>query len=269
MRKRNLVIGVIMTLGAIATAFPFIWMIATSVKPLSEAVTYPPTILPDAPTRNSYVRLFTDLDFARYMRNTIVVVLVGFIGLVFMAMAGWGFARFHFRGKNIMFMVVLSTLMIPVQVTLIPTYLILNRVGLTNTVVGIAIPTLVSAFGIFLFRQFMQTLPNEVIEAARLDGAGEFRIFWSIVLPLSKPILAVQSVLTFIAGWNSFIWPLVIAGNQDNYTLSVGLALLNQQQSVNPPLQMAGASLMVIPILVVFVALQRFIVAGFTMSGLK
>jgi multiple sugar transport system permease protein len=262
-------IGVVMTLGAVATAFPFIWMITTSVKPLREAVTYPPTVVPESVTWDSYVRLFRDLDFARYLRNTVTVVLVGFIGLLLMAMAGWGFARFQFRGKNIMFMVVLSTLMIPVQVTLIPTYLILNRVGLTNTVVGIAIPTLVSAFGIFLFRQFMQTLPNEVIEAARIDGAGEFRIFWSIVLPLSKPILAVQGVLTFIAGWNSFIWPLVIAGSQDNYTLSVGLALLNQQQSVNPSLQMAGASLMVVPILVVFVALQRFIVAGFTMSGLK
>jgi multiple sugar transport system permease protein len=262
-------IGVVMTLGAVATAFPFIWMITTSVKPLREVVTYPPTVVPESVTWDSYVRLFRDLDFARYLRNTVTVVLVGFIGLLLMAMAGWGFARFQFRGKNIMFMVVLSTLMIPVQVTLIPTYLILNRVGLTNTVVGIAIPTLVSAFGIFLFRQFMQTLPNEVIEAARIDGAGEFRIFWSIVLPLSKPILAVQGVLTFIAGWNSFIWPLVIAGSQDNYTLSVGLALLNQQQSVNPSLQMAGASLMVVPILVVFVALQRFIVAGFTMSGLK
>jgi len=269
MRRRNVLIGVIMTLGALATAFPFIWMLTTSVKPLSEARTYPPTVLPDEPTFDSFVTLFTDLEFGRYLRNTLVVVLVGFLGLLFMAMAGWGFARFRFRGKNVMFMVVLATLMIPVQITLIPTYLILNRIGLTNTVIGIAIPTLVSAFGIFLFRQFMETLPIEVIEAARIDGAGEFRIFRSIVLPLSKPILAVQGILTFIAGWNSFIWPLVIAGNQDNYTLSVGLALLNQQQSVNPPLQMAGASLMVIPILLVFVALQRFVVAGFTMSGLK
>jgi len=269
MRRRTLVIGAIMTLGAIATAFPFIWMLTTSLKPLREAVTYPPSVLPSDPTWDNYVHLFRDLKFGRYLRNTVIVVLVGFIGLLFMAMAGWGFARFRFRGKNFMFMVVLSTLMIPVQVTLIPTFLILNKIGLTNTVVGIAVPTLVSAFGIFLFRQFMETLPIEVIEAARIDGAGEFRIFWSIVLPLSKPILAVQGVLTFIAGWNSFIWPLVIAGNQDNYTLSVGLSLLNQQQSVNPSLQMAGASLMVIPILVVFVALQRFIVAGFTMSGLK
>jgi multiple sugar transport system permease protein len=269
MRKRNVIVGTIMLLGALATALPFIWMITTSVKPLREARTYPPSLFPTEIDTSSYATLFTELDFARYLRNTVVVVAVGFIGLLFMAMAGWGFARFRFRGKTTMFIVVLATLMIPVQVTLIPTYLILNKVGLTNTVVGIAIPTLVSAFGIFLFRQFMETLPTEVIEAAKIDGAGEFRIFWSIVLPLSKPILAVQAVLTFIAGWNSFIWPLVIAGKQENYTLSVGLALLNQQQSINPPLQMAGASLMVIPILIVFIALQRHIVAGFTMSGLK
>ncbi|MDW3214953.1 MAG: carbohydrate ABC transporter permease [Ilumatobacteraceae bacterium] len=267
--RRRFVIGVIMTIGALLTAFPFVWMITTSFKPLREARTYPPTVLPDEATWESYVTLFRDLEFGRYLTNTIIVVVVGFVGLAFMAMAGYGFARYRFVGKNVMFLVVLATLMIPVQVTLIPSYLILNKIGLTGTVVGIAVPTLVSAFGIFLFRQFMETLPDEVFEAARLDGAGEFRIFYSIVLPLSKPILAVQTILTFIAGWNSFLWPLVIAGKQENYTLSVGLALLNQQQSVNPPLQMAGASLMVIPTILIFVALQRFVVAGFTMSGLK
>lgn len=269
MSRRRAVTGTVMTLGAALTAFPFFWMVTTSLKPLREARTYPPKVLPDDVDPGSYVTLFRDLDFGRYLVNTVIVVLVGFVGLGFMAMAGYGFARYRFRGKNLMFLVVLATLMIPVQVTLIPSYLILNKIGLTNTVVGIAVPTLVSAFGIFLFRQFMETLPIEVFEAARLDGAGEFRIFWSIVLPLSKPILAVQTILTFIAGWNSFIWPLVIAGKQENYTLSVGLSLLNQQQTVDPPLQMAGASLMVIPTILLFVALQRFVVAGFTMSGLK
>lgn len=267
--RRQLIIGVIMTIGALLTAFPFFWMITTSLKPLREARTYPPKVLPDDVDWGSYVTLFRDLDFGRYLFNTVIVVLVGFVGLGFMAMAGYGFARYRFVGKNMMFLIVLATLMIPVQVTLIPSYLILNKIGLTNTVIGIAVPTLVSAFGIFLFRQFMETLPDEVFEAARLDGAGEFRIFYSIVLPLSKPILAVQTILTFIAGWNSFLWPLVIAGKQENYTLSVGLALLNQQQTVNPPLQMAGASLMVIPTILLFIALQRFVVAGFTMSGLK
>ncbi|MGD2051904.1 MAG: carbohydrate ABC transporter permease [Acidimicrobiia bacterium] len=270
MRKAQVrLVGAGLAVGALLTAFPFLWMVFTSVKPLNEARTYPPHILPSTVQWDSYLTLFRELAFGRYLVNTIVVVVIGFGGMFLMAMAGYGFAKFEFRGKNAMFLLVLTTLMIPVQVTLIPTYLILNQVGLTNTVVGIAMPTLVSAFGVFLFRQFMETLPSEVLEAARLDGASEFRIFRSVVMPMSKPILAVMTVLTFIAGWNSFIWPLVIAGQQDNYTLSVGLALLNEQVSINPPLQMAGASLMVVPTIVLFVVLQRYVVQGFTMSGIK
>lgn len=268
-RAQTRLIGAGLTVGALLTAFPFIWMVSTSLKPLNESRTYPPKILPSTVEWDSYLTLFRELDFGRYTINTIIVVIIGFVGMFFMAMAGYGFAKFEFRGRNAMFLLVLTTLMIPVQVTLIPTYLILNSVGLTNTVVGIAMPTLVSAFGIFLFRQFMETLPTELLEAARLDGAGEFRIFRSVVLPMSTPILAVMTVLTFIAGWNSFIWPLVIAGQQENYTLSVGLALLNQQVSINPPLQMAGASLMVVPTILLFILLQRYVVQGFTMSGIK
>jgi multiple sugar transport system permease protein len=146
-------------------------------------------------------------------------VLISFVGLLLMAMAGYGFAKFHFRGRGVMFALVLATMMIPVQVTMIPTYLVLNSVNLTNTLVGIALPALVSAFSIFLFRQFMVTIPDELLEAARLDGAGEARVFASIVLPMSRPILAVQGVLTFIAGWNSFLWPLIIANAEEKYTL--------------------------------------------------
>lgn len=264
-----LVTGLVLGIGALVTSFPFFWMISSSFKSPSEAMSYPPSLLPQNPTVAAYVRLFTELDFGTYLRNTVVVVLFGVVGLFFMAMAGYGFAKFRFRGRGPLFLVVLMTLMIPVQVTMIPTYLILNRIGLTNTLLGVAAPTLVSAFGIFLFRQFMATIPDELLEAARLDGASEARIFTRIVLPLSKPILAVQGVLTFISGWNSFLWPLIIATKQEYYTLSVGLSLLNQQITINPTLQMAGASLMVVPIIVVFVLFQKHIVQGFTMSGLK
>ena len=243
--------------------------VTTSLKPLRESRAYPPTIIPGSISLDSYVRLFTELDFARYLLNTVVVVLIGFGGMLLVAMAGYGFAKFRFRGRNAMFLLVLATMMIPVQVTMIPTYLILNSVGLTNTLLGVALPTLVGGFGLFLTRQFMTTIPDEMLEAARLDGAGEWRILRSIVLPMSRPILAVLGVLTFITGWNSFLWPLVIATDSDNYTLSVGLSLLNEQLTINPPLQMAGASLMVIPIIIVFVILQRQIVQGFALSGLK
>ena len=268
-RTSPLVVGAVLAFGAVLTAFPFFWMLTTSLKPLAESYTYPPTVIPSTVTLLSYLRLFRDFDFGRYLVNTVVVVLIGFIGMFFVAMAGYGFAKFRFRGKGFLFLLVLSTMMVPIQVTMIPTYLILSSVHLTNTLVGIALPTLVSAFNIFLFRQFMTTIPDELLEAARLDGAGELRILWSIVLPISKPILAVGGVLTFITGWNSFIWPLIIANDQQNYTLSVGISLLNKQLAINPPLQMAGASLMVVPIVIVFVIFQRYIVQGFTMSGLR
>jgi multiple sugar transport system permease protein len=252
-RRMTVAIGAVLAVGAVITAFPFLWMLTTSLKPQRESIDFPPTVVPQEPTFEWYVRLFVELDFGTYLRNTVIVVAIGFIGLLFMAMAGYAFAKFDFRGRRGMFFIVLATMMIPIQVTMIPTYLILNGLKLTNTLVGSA----------------LSTIPTEMLEAARLDGAGEFRIFWQIVLPMSRPILAVQVVLTFIAGWNSFLWPLIIASDQKLYTLSVGLSLLNQQLAVNPSLQMAAASVMVVPILFVFVVFQRYVMQGFALSGLK
>ncbi|PZQ87621.1 MAG: sugar ABC transporter permease [Leifsonia xyli] len=268
-RTATIVIGALLALGAFGVAFPFIWMVFASVKPRSESVAYPPQLLPQNPTLEYFQQLFVELDFGRYLVNTIAIVLISMVGLVLMAACGYGFAKFSFPGRDALFFLVLVTMMIPVQVTMIPTYLILNGMKLTNTLVGIALPTLVSGFSIFLFRQFMSTIPTEVIEAARIDGAGEWRIFLRIILPMSRPILAVQVVLTFIAGWNSFLWPLIIANDQRLYTLSVGVALLNQQIATNPSLQMAASTLMVVPILIVFVVFQRYVVQGFALSGLK
>ena len=266
---RPWIVGTVLGVGALATAFPFFWMVTGSLKPLGESRTDPPTILPRHATLDSYRKLFSELDFGTYLTNTLVVVLIDSAGLLLMAMAGYAFAKMRFKGRGPLFALVLATMMIPAQITMIPTYLLLNDVHLTNTLLGIAFPSLVSAFSIFLFRQFMATIPDEILEAARMDGAGEARIFARIVLPMSKPILAVQAVLTFIAGWNSFLWPLIVADDQSKYTLAVGLSLLNQETSVNPPLQMAGAALMILPILAVFAVLQKHIIRGFTMSGLK
>jgi len=268
-RAGTVLIGVLLAAGALVTAFPFVWMLFASVKPRSESVAYPPQLLPRQPTFEYYVELFVNLDFGRYLLNTLLIVVICMFGLLLMAAAGYGFAKFSFPGRDVLFFLVLVTMMIPGQVTMIPTYLILNGMKLTNTLVGIALPMLVSGFSVFLFRQFMTTIPTEVIEAARIDGAGEIRIFLRIVLPMSGPILAVQVVLTFIAGWNSFLWPLIIANDQKLYTLAVGLSLLNQQIATNPSLQMAASTLMVVPILIVFVIFQRYVVQGFALSGLK
>jgi multiple sugar transport system permease protein len=268
-RTGTIVIGAFLAVGALVTAFPFLWMVFASVKPRSESVAYPPRMLPQQPTFEYYVELFAQLDFGRYLVNTLLIVAICMVGLLLMAAAGYGFAKFSFPGRDALFFLVLVTMMIPGQVTMIPSYLILNGMKLTNTLIGIALPMLVSGFAVFLFRQFMTTIPTEVLEAARIDGAGEWRIFFRIVLPMSGPILAVQVVLTFIAGWNSFLWPLIIANDQNLYTLSVGLSLLNQQIATNPSLQMAASTVMVVPILIVFVVFQRYVVQGFALSGLK
>lgn len=268
-RVGTVLIAVPLTLGALICALPFVWMVANSVKTRAEAVSYPPQLLPSQWTFAAYVKLFTELDFLHYTLNTVALVALGLVGLLLTAMAGYGFAKFGGRALGWGFFAVLMTMMIPAQVTMIPIYLVVNAAGLTNNLVGIALPTLVSAFGVFLFRQFMITIPDSLLEAARIDGASELRIFFAIALPISRPILIVQGLLTVIASWNSFLWPLILSSSQRTYTLSVGLSLLNKQITTDPTVQMAGAALMTLPIIVLFFLAQRHIVAGFTMSGIK
>ncbi|WP_430534494.1 carbohydrate ABC transporter permease [Listeria rocourtiae] len=268
-RGTKWLVGLILAIGGFFMILPFIWMVLSSVKTDAEILQIPPTIWPETFTWDNFKNLFTELNFGVYLRNTLVIVLFSFIGLFLNAMAGYGFAKFKFRGKNQLFYMVLATMMIPGQVTMIPVYLILNMFHLTNTMTGIILPGLVGAFGIFLFRQFMSTIPDELMEAARLDGASEFFIFWKIILPISRPVLAVQGILTFIAGWNSFLWPLIIANDEKYYTLSVGLSLLKGQYASNYALQMAGSTFMVIPIILIFMMFQKYILKGFNVSGLK
>ncbi|GAM14762.1 maltose/maltodextrin ABC transporter, permease protein MalG [Mesobacillus selenatarsenatis SF-1] len=268
-RMQQWVVGIILTIGGLLVAVPFIWMILSSFKPESEVMQLTPTLFPEQWTIENFKNLFVNMNFGLYLKNTIIVVLWSFVGLFLNAMAGYAFAKFEFKGRNQLFFMVLATMMIPGQVTMIPVYLILNQMQLTNTMAGIVLPGLVGAFGIFLFRQFMTTIPDELLEAARLDGASELRVFWQIVLPMTKPILAVQGILTFIAGWNSFLWPLIIANDESLYTLSVGLQLLKGQYGGNFALQMAGSTFMVVPIVIIFIIFQKHIIDGYTISGMK
>lgn len=268
-KMQQWIVGIILTIGGLLVAVPFIWMILSSLKPESEVMQLTPTLFPEQWTLENFQNLFVNMNFGLYLKNTIIVVLWSFVGLFLNAMAGYAFAKFEFKGRNQLFFMVLATMMIPGQVTMIPVYLILNQMQLTNTMAGIVLPGLVGAFGIFLFRQFMTTIPDELLEAARLDGASELRVFWQIVLPMTKPILAVQGILTFIAGWNSFLWPLIIANDESLYTLSVGLQLLKGQYGGNFALQMAGSTFMVVPIVIIFIIFQKHIIDGYTISGMK
>lgn len=273
LKKKGLIqqwtVGIFLSLAGLITIFPFIWMLLSAFKPESEVTQLIPTLFPKEFTLENFSRLFESMNFGVYLRNTLVIVLFSFIGLLLNAMAGYAFAKFRFKGKEQIFYLVLATMMIPGQVTMIPVYLILNEMNLTNTMAGIILPGLVGAFGIFLFRQFMSTIPDALLEAARMDGAGEFWIFFRIVLPLSKSIFAVQGILTFIAGWNSFLWPLIVANDDSLYTLSVGLSLLKSQYGGNYALQMAGAAFMVVPIIIIFILFQKHIIKGVTISGMK
>ncbi|EAG6122908.1 carbohydrate ABC transporter permease [Listeria monocytogenes] len=268
-RGAQIAVITILTVGGFFMILPFIWMVLSSLKTDAEILKIPPTIWPETFTLDNFTKLFTEMDFAIYLKNTLIIVFFSFFGLFLNAMASYGFAKFKFKGKNKLFYLVLATMMIPGQVTMIPVYLLLNAAGLTNTMTGIVLPGLVGAFGIFLFRQFMSTISDDLLEAARLDGASEFYIFWRIVIPISRPVLAVQGILTFIAGWNSFLWPLIIANDEKFYTLSVGLQLLKGQYGSNYALQMAGATFMVIPIILIFMTFQKYILKGFNVSGMK
>ncbi|MCH4177819.1 MAG: carbohydrate ABC transporter permease [Streptococcaceae bacterium] len=262
-------ISILLGLLGVLTFFPFLWMIFSSLKSNAEISQIVPTLFPKHATLDNFKELFERLNFGVYLKNTLIITVCSFAGLFLNAMAGYGFSKYDFKGKNKLFLLVLATMMIPGQVTMIPVYLILNSVGLTNTLAGIVLPGLVGAFGIFLFRQFMSTISDEMIEAARLDGASEFYIFFKIILPVTRPILAVQGILTFIGGWNSFLWPLIIANDEKYYTLSVGLQLLQGQHGGDYALQMAGATFMVVPILIVFLIFQKYILQGFNVSGMK
>ncbi|WP_270999000.1 carbohydrate ABC transporter permease [Listeria seeligeri] len=268
-RGSKIAVIAILTVGGFFMILPFIWMVLSSLKTDAEILKIPPTIWPETFTLDNFTKLFTEMDFAIYLKNTLIIVFFSFFGLFLNAMAGYGFAKFKFKGKNKLLYLVLATMMIPGQVTMIPVYLLLNAAGLTNTMTGIVLPGLVGAFGIFLFRQFMSTISDDLLEAARLDGASEFYIFWRIIIPISRPVLAVQGILTFIAGWNSFLWPLIIANDEKFYTLSVGLQLLKGQYGSNYALQMAGATFMVIPIILIFMIFQKYILKGFNVSGMK
>ncbi|CAI3251232.1 ABC transporter permease subunit [Enterococcus cecorum] len=268
-RRIKIVLGVALLIGAIVWLLPFIWMILSSLKTDAEIMKFPPKFLPEHASIESFRELFNAFDFSTYLKNTVIIVLFSFLGMFFNAMAGFGFAKYDFKGREFFFYLVLATMMIPGQVTMIPVYLIMNSLQLTNSMVGIILPGLVGAYGIFLFRQFISTVSNELIEAARLDGASEWFIFSKIILPISKPVLAVQGIATFIAGWNSFLWPLIMANDEKYYTLSVGLQLLKGQYANNYSLQMAGSTFMVVPILIVFMFLQKYILDGYNVSGNK
>jgi len=274
MRKNNvflqIVVHTILLIGAFTMLLPFIWMVSTSFKPSSEIYVFPPRWIPKNPTLKNYVDLFSSINFGRPFLNTVIVASsITFLSVLLSSMAGYAFAKFRFKGRDKLFFLILTTLMVPGQMTMIPVFLLLRYLGLLNTYTGLILPGAVSVFNIFFMRQFIITIPNDLIEAARIDGARESYIFFKIILPLSKPALTTISIFTFTGSWNSFLWPLIVAQDERMYTLPVAVSVLAGQYGENIAIQMAGSCIVITPILIFFLFAQRYFIKGIALTGLK
>ena len=267
---RKLLIHIILLLGLGITIFPFFWMVLTSFKTTGEAMQIPPTIFPKKFITVAYSQIVSSLPFARIYLNTILSTVITVLAqLVFCAMAGYAFARIKFPFKNTIFILLLSVLMVPGQIFLIPQYLIIQKMGLLDTIPALFIPNLFSAFGTFLMRQFFLSLPEELEEAAIIDGCSRYQIFWRIMLPLVKPGLVTLSIFTFKFAWNDFMWPLIVNTSPKNMILGPALSTLQGQYTSQYPMQMAGGVLAVIPVIAVFFIFQKQFIEGVAQSGIK
>ncbi|MFM6848346.1 MAG: carbohydrate ABC transporter permease [Terrabacter sp.] len=262
---------VILTVALVAVIAPFVWMVLGSFKGEGELRQVPPTWLPESASLDNYTQLFDKLSFGQFFTNSIVVAVVVTIGnLVFCSMLGYALAMLDFKGKRFIFVAVMTTLMIPGVVTFVPLFVLVANAGLIDSLPGLFLPFLVSPFGVFLMRQFIMGLPKDLLDAGRVDGAGELKIFWKIILPLCGPALATLGILTFLGSWDNFLWPLVVAQSEDKYTLPVALALYSTgQNSTNYGLLLAGATVVILPILVVFLVFQKRFIEGIATTGLK
>jgi multiple sugar transport system permease protein len=252
------------------TLAPLFWMVSASFMPAGQSSTFPPPFLPRQFTLEHYASLFTRLNLARYLFNSAFLALsVTGISLVINSMAGYAFAKYRFRGRDPLFKLLIASMVIPAQVTMLPLFLMLNKMGVINTYVGVIIPGMASIFGIFLIRQFALSIPDSLIEAARMDGASDFRIYRSLILPLCKPVLITLSIFTFMGTWNDFLWPLIVMTDDSMYTLPVALANLSLEHVQDTELMMAGSVMTILPVLLLFVVLQKYYISGIMTSGLK
>lgn len=269
-KRNHILIHILLISGIAITIFPFLWMVFTSFKTLPESMQIPPTILPQAFQLDNYKYVLDVLPFTQVYLNTIVVTIITVVvQVLFCTMAAYGFARIDFPFKNAIFIMLLSILMVPGQIFLMPQYLIIQKMNLTNTLLGLFLPNLFSAFGTFLLRQFFLSLPKELEEAALLDGCNRFQIFGKIMLPLVKSGIVALVIFTAKFAWNDFMWPLIVNTDPAKMTLAPALSLLKGQYATNFPVQMAGAVMSVIPMILLFFIFQKQFIEGVAQSGIK
>jgi multiple sugar transport system permease protein len=254
----------------VVSLFPLLWMTSVSFMQPGAAGTLPPPLLPETPTLSNYRELFLRGGMLRYLLNSLLLATAVTLGsLLLNTMAGYAFAKLRFAGRQRLFKMLIGTLLIPGQVAMMPLFLLLKHMGLVNTYGGVIVPALAGIFGIFLVRQYALSIPDELIEAARIDGAGEFRIFASVIVPLLGPILASLALFTFLGSWNDFMWPLIVLTDASLQTLPVALASLSREHVQDSELMMAGSVVTVLPVLLLFLGLQKYYIQGLLVGSVK
>jgi len=269
-RLNKFIMYLILTLTVIITILPFIWMISASFKDIREIFSYPPTIIPDDFSFSNYLQLFAEYPFARNIFNSTFIAVTATTGsLFFCTLGGFGFAKFDFKFKNQLFLVLIASMLIPPQSIMIPLFLVFKRIGWVNTFYPLIVPGLANAFGIFFMRQYMTSIPDSLIEAARIDGGSDFYIFLKIIVPIVKPALATLGIIFFMNSWNAFVWPLIIL--QDIELQTIPVVLTNLQGVIYTPynLIMAGSVISIIPLFVVFMFMQQYFISGITAGAVK
>lgn len=268
----RILIYLLLVVGCLLTLLPFLWMLTTSLKSSTEIIRLPPTLIPEAPTVASYRTIFEDprVPLVRfYLNSTVVSVAVVAMVLLTSSLAGFVFAKYRFFGQGLLFSLILATMMVPFQVTMIPLYLILARLHLVDSLWGLVVPGAASAFGIFLMKQFVEGIPDELIDAARIDGASELGIYTRVVLPQMGPALATLGIFQFMGTWNDYLWPLIVITTTERRTLPIMLTWYNSQHGSRHDLSMAASVLVILPILAVYFVFQRWIVQGITLTGFR
>lgn len=253
---------------ALMTLFPLLWMVSIAFKPAAES--FSSNLIPQSPTFDNFIYVLTGVPFVRYMLNSFFVsATVTIVALFFHTMAGYALARLRFPGREIIFLAIFSTFLVSLPVVIVPLFIIVKAMGMINSYAGLIVPAIFNAFGIFLLRQYYLSLPREIEEAAIIDGAGYWRIYWSVILPLSRPIMSALAILFFLANWNSFLWPLTITSNPNLWMVQVGIANFKSQYSASWNYMMAASTIVAIPTLILFVIFQRQIMDSLKTSGLK
>lgn len=263
---------VALTLLGVFWMVPFLWMVSTSFKGLDEVYAFPPRFLPEVLRWSNYVEAWQAVPFSRFFFNSLFVAAATTVAVVLTSsMAGYSFARLRYPGRDLLFLAYLGTIMIPFPVLIIPLFILMRQLGLVDTLAGLILPAAFTAWGTFLMRQFMLSIPREIEEAARMDGASFWRIYAQIIMPLSRPVVATLGIFTFLGSWNDFLWPLIMISSVDSKTLPLGLTMFQSQIPIKTPWQlvMAAATFSVLPVLIVFVLGQKYYVRGIATTGLK